>query len=237
MKLSAPIYRLKRNAKRLSASANIPLNAALDRIAAQEGFPRWSLLAASHAAATPATMLFPRLSHGDLVIVATRPGHGKTVMSLEFCVEAMKLGHRAVVFTLEDTRSGVLQRLRGIGADPEQFRDLLEVDCSDALNADHMIAALASVPRGTVAVVDYLQLLDQPRDNPDLTSQITALRSFARSRGIIFVFISQVDRSYDPRTSPCPGLDDIRLPNPLDLSLFDKGCFLNEGEVRFQVAA
>ena len=40
MKLSAPIYRLKRLAKILSRDEGLPLHEALDRIAAQEGFAR-----------------------------------------------------------------------------------------------------------------------------------------------------------------------------------------------------
>lgn len=66
--------------------------------------------------------------------------------------------------------------------------------------------------------------------------QIPMLRSFARDRGLILVFISQIDRSYDPSKKPFPELGDIRLPNPLDLSLFDKTCFLNKGEIQFQAA-
>ena len=48
------------------------------------------------------------------------------------------------------------------------------------------------------------------------------------------VLISQIDRSYDPSKKPFPGLDDVRLPNPLDLKLFDKACFVHDGEMRFQ---
>ena len=33
---------------------------------------------------------------------------------------------------------------------------------------------------------------------------------------------------------PCPGLGDVRLPNPLDLTLFNKACFLNNGTINFQ---
>ena len=46
MKLSAPLYYLKRKAKLFSRAENIPLHEALDRIARQEGFGGWSLLAA-----------------------------------------------------------------------------------------------------------------------------------------------------------------------------------------------
>jgi replicative DNA helicase len=85
-------------------------------------------------------------------------------------------------------------------------------------------------------VVDYLQLLDQRRENADLMIQVRALKSFARDQGLIVVFISQIDRSYDPSAKSCPDLGDVRLPNPLDLKLFDKTCFLNNGEVQFQAA-
>jgi replicative DNA helicase len=70
-----------------------------------------------------------------------------------------------------------------------------------------------------------------------LTLQVRALKSFARDRGLVVVFISQIDRSYDPSTRPCPDLRDVRLPNPLDLKLFDKTCFLNNGEVQFKAAS
>ena len=76
--------------------------------------------------------------------------------------------------------------------------------------------------------IDYLQLLDQKRENPELTHQVQQLRNFARQRQLIILCLSQVSRSYDPTSKPCPEVNDIRLPNPLDLSLFDKLCLLNQ---------
>ncbi|WP_354084051.1 DNA helicase [Bradyrhizobium sp. S3.3.6] len=237
MKLSAPIYHLKRQAKRLSREEGIPLHAALDRIAATEGFSAWSMLAAKAAAVTPANRLFPQFKPGDLVLVGARPGQGKTLMSLELAVEAMKSGSRAAFFSLEYTEKDVLDRLRAIGVEPVEFDKLFEVDCSDAISADYIVKQMAAVPRGTVVVIDYLQLLDQRRENPDLTVQVRALKSFARDKGLIVVFISQIDRSYDPSVKPCPDLSDVRLPNPLDLTLFDKMCFMNNSEVQFRAAS
>ncbi|MBR0960647.1 DNA helicase [Bradyrhizobium japonicum] len=237
MKLSAPIYHLKRKAKRLSREASIPLHDALDRIAATEGFSAWSMLAAKAAAVTPANKLFPQFRPGDLVLVGARPGQGKTLMSLELAVEAMKSGHRAAFFSLEYTERDVLDRLRAIGVEPAQFDKLFEVDCSDAISADYVVKQMAASARGTFVVIDYLQLLDQRRENPDLTVQVRALKSFARDKGLIVVFISQIDRSYDPTAKPCPDLSDVRLPNPLDLKLFDKMCFINDAEVQFRVAS
>jgi len=236
MKLSAPLYHLKRKAKLLSRAENIPLSEALDRIARQQGFGGWSLLAAKAAAAAPAEKLFARLAPGDLVLLGARPGHGKTLMSLELAVQAMKSGSRGVFFTLEYTEKDMLDRFRAIGIARENFAELFEFDSSDEISSDYIVTRLANASRGTLVVVDYLQLLDQKRGNPELMVQVRALKSFARDRGLIFVFISQIDRSYDPSQKPCPDLDDVRLPNPLDLSLFTKTCFLNEGEVRFRAA-
>jgi len=237
MKLSAPIYHLKRKAKRLSRDAGIPLHDALDRVAATEGFSAWSMLAAKAAAMTPAIRLFPQFRPGDLVLVGARPGQGKTLMSLELAVEAMRSGHRAAFFSLEYTERDVLDRLRAIGLEPAQFDKLFEVDCSDAISADYVVKQMASAKSGTFVVIDYLQLLDQRRENPDLTVQVRTLKSFARDRGLIVAFISQIDRSYDPAAKPCPDLDDVRLPNPLDLTLFDKTCFINNAEVQFRAAS
>lgn len=237
MKLSAPIYHLKRKAKRLSREEGIPLHEALDRVATTEGFSAWSLLAAKAAALTPASKLFPQFKPGDLVLVGARPGQGKTLMSLELAVEAMKSGQRAAFFSLEYTEKDVLDRLRAIGVEPVQFDKLFEVDCSDAISADYVVKQMATTPRGTVVVIDYLQLLDQRRENPDLTVQVRALRSFARDKGLIVIFISQIDRSYDSSTKPCPDISDVRLPNPLDLKLFDKTCFINNSEIEFRAAS
>jgi replicative DNA helicase len=223
---------LKRKAKLLSREKSVPLHAALDRIARQEGYSDWSLLAQKLSASRPTTKLFAQLNPGDLVLLGARPGHGKTLMSLELAVDTMKSGNRAVFFTLEYTEKDVLDRFHAIRAEYGQFRGLFKCDCSDAISADYVIKALDSAPRNTLAVVDYLQLLDQRRENPPLAEQILALKSFAVKRGLILVFISQIDRSYDPSKKPFPDLRDVRLPNPLDLRLFDRACFLNNGEIR-----
>src|SRR3569832_2323556 len=152
MKLSAPLYHLKRKAKRLSRTEGIPLYEALDRIAATEGFSAWSMLAAKAAAATPADRLFATFRPGDLVLVGARPGHGKTLMSLRLAVQAMKSGRRSAIFSLEYTEREILDLVRAIGEQPAQFDALLEIDCSDAISAGYVVQRTAGVPRGTLVV-------------------------------------------------------------------------------------
>lgn len=234
MKLSAPIYRLKRNARLLSREKKIPLIRALDEIARQEGCESWSLLAAKLAAEAPAARLFGQLRQGDLLLVGARPGHGKTLLGLELAWEAIKSGAKGKFFSLEYTKPDVQACLRAIGADQDLLKGMFEFDGSDAISADYLVKALTGAPRGTLIVIDYLQLLDQKRDRPALMTQVKALKAFALMRGLILVFLSQIDRSYDASEKPCPGLADVRLPNPLDLTLFNKACFLNDGAINFQ---
>jgi len=235
MKLSAPVYRLKQKAKRLSRDAKLPLHQALDQIAADEGFAAWSLLANRLSKRSEADGLYDWLEPGDLLLLGARPGQGKTLLGLRLAGRAAADGHRSVFFTLEYTERQVRDRLQQLGIG--SFEELLEIDCSDDIGAAYISKKLATAARGTTAVIDYLQLLDQKRDQPALADQVEALRSLARERGLIMIFIAQVARSYEGSAKPFPDFSDIRLPNPLDLALFDKACFLSGGAVRFNEAA
>ena len=232
MALSAPIHHLKRRAKILARTARIPLNQALDRIAREEGFSHWSLLVTRASAVPLARQLLSQLTPGDLLLLGARPGQGKTRLSLELIVEAIKSGRRGVFFTLEYNDIDVLNQFQALARSAAIFADQFEFDNSDAISANYITDRLKSAPKGTVVVIDYLQLLDQKRTNPELMIQVRALNAFAKDRGLIMVFLSQVDRSYELSARPCPNLSDVRLPNPLDLKLFNKTCFLNNGEVQ-----
>ncbi len=231
MKLSAPIYRLKRAAKRLGRETGIAHHEALARIAAQEGFKSWSLLCAHAAVTSPSKRVFPALASGDMVLVGARPGHGKTLLCLELLVEAMNAGRTGVLFSLEYTSAELLKALRAIDVDPVQYGARFRFHDSEAISADYIIHELRRAPPGTLTVVDYLQALDQNREKPELSTQIQALKTFAQRCGQILLFIAQIDRSYDATGDAHPGIEDVRRPNPVDLSLFNKTVFLNDGDV------
>ncbi|MEP3276315.1 MAG: DNA helicase [Stappiaceae bacterium] len=234
MKLSAPIFHLKRRAKILSREAQIPLHQALDQIASGEGFARWSLLAEHASSTTSASQLLSRLAPGELLLLAARPGHGKTMMGLSLLATAVNRGQRGFFFTLECNEKEVLDRFRRVGGDLAAASARFDYDTSDAICADYIIENLTDAPQGSVVVIDYLQLLDQRRENPDLGSQLQRLKSFSKASGVILVLISQIDRSFELSDRPCPDMGDIRLPNPVDLSLFNKACFINDGQVQME---
>jgi len=234
MTLSAPIYRLKREAKTMSREGKIPLHEALDRLAIREGFAAWALLAAKYAQSPASEKIYARLSPGDVVLIGARPGQGKTLLSLELAVQAMGARHLSRMFTLESTELECEAMLRAIGADPKSYESQFEFHGTDGINANYIINALASAEKGTLAVIDFLQLLDQRRTNPPLDDQVRDLKELARDRGLILVFLSQIDRLYNPSIKQTPDLSDVRLANPLNMSHFDKFCFLSEGNISFR---
>jgi replicative DNA helicase len=237
MRLSVPIYQLKRRAKILARDEKIALHEALDRIAREEGFPSWGLLSFRSAMNSPSKVLLSRLRDGDLLLLGARPGHGKTLLGLQLLLDAVREGRRAVFVTLEYTESETRKRIHSLDGDAHGLGDKLEIVTSNDISADYIVQHLSGSPQGTIAVIDYLQILDQQRSKPALSDQMLVLGEFARQTGAILGFISQIDRSFDPEREPIPGVRDIRLPNPIELGIFSKACFLHNGEVRLQDVA
>ncbi len=236
MKLSTPIYNLKRRAKALSRQEQIPLHAALDRIAQGEGIQNWSLLASHVASRSPTTEMLELIAPGELVLLGARPGQGKTKMGVDIVAKSIQKGNHGWFFTLEWNQDDVEEQLRLLGEENICSSDQYHFDGSDSISAAYIIDKLSNSATGTMAVVDYLQLLDQKRNTPDLSEQVNDLKAFARKQKIIIICVSQIDRSYEYTDKLTPSFNDVRLPNPLDLTLFDRACFLHNGNVTYAEA-
>ena len=230
MKLSAPVFKLKHQAKQLSKRNGIRLHQALDAVAAQEGFSSWSMLAAKFPKHRPGQKILNELSPGEMILLGARPGHGKTILGLEVVALSSMHKNHGCFFTLEYNRDEVIDRIGQLGFEFDELRHTVFVDTSEQISADYIIRALTVLPANPIVVIDYLQLLDQKRTSPDLSQQLQELKHFAAKQGICMIFISQVHRSFDLSRRRFPGLDDIRLPNPVDLGVFNKACFVHNRE-------
>ncbi|TQN62838.1 DNA helicase [Agrobacterium tumefaciens] len=237
MKLSAPIFQLKRRAKLRARNNSIPLNEALDQIAREEGFARWSMLSSRMSSGPLSEMVLSRLDDGDVLLLAGRPGQGKTILGLQLLIDAARDGRKTFLFTLEFAEKQAKKYLQSLEGETGNFASQVQVITSDEISADYIIDHMSGSQPGAVAVIDYLQALDQQRSKPALSEQVRALGDFARRTGCVLGFISQIDRSFDPESKRLPDIRDIRLPNFVDLGLFNRACFLHDGEAQLQDVA
>ncbi|RKF08468.1 DNA helicase [Oceaniradius stylonematis] len=237
MQLSAPIYVLKRKAKLLTRGNGVSLHQALNRVAVAEGFTSWSHLVSSSASGSPARKILSLLESGDLALIGARPGHGKTLLGLELVAKASQFRRKGFFFTLDYHERDIADRFSTIGMDPSSINKSVVIDTSDYVSADYIINRLEAEKEPALVVVDYLQLLDQKRSNPSLDDQIKSLQRYVIGAGAICAVISQIDRSFDLVEKSMPDISDVRLPNPLDMSVFSKSFFLHHGKIRFDQAA
>lgn len=226
-------------AARAASGRDVPTRRAAGGAAEDEAAPGLAAgesVSSLDAAADAAATFYDRLHPGDLVLVGARPNQGKTLFAAGLATEALARGRHAAFFTLAFTVAQVHRCFEAIGKDVGRHQDRLLgrllVDDSDDVCAAHIVARIAGAPAHTLVVIDYLQLLDQRRDQPALAEQVAELARFARERRAIVVALAQVRRSYRPSAKPTPDLRDVRLPNPVDLSSFSKACFLEGGKVR-----
>lgn len=234
MKLSAPIFILKQQAKALSHRDKLRLHVALDQIAVREGFKAWSHLASVWERTDSCRSVYEQLHAGDMLLLGSRPGQGKTLFSIGLAIEAMARGSRAFFFTLEFTATEVEALFMVAGRSQRDFKDRWLLDTSEDMSAGYIAQRLANEPPGTLVIVDYLQVLDQRRDKPGIDQQLRDLKAYAHKSQSVLICLSQIARDFNASYKAVPSLSDVRMPNEMDLSLFDKACLMHAGKMHLQ---
>ncbi len=237
MKLSSPIHVLKSQAKELKKGQPLSMSEALNAIAQREGYSSWSLLQSKNSNAFPNSYseILDFFNEGDLVLIGARPGIGKTSFTIGLLVQAIqrKLAPN-YYFTLSENHKDIAGRIaayddkignfdESTGNPGNEYLDYIGIDYSNDISAKYIIEKTkTTISQGSVIVIDYLQLLDEKRVNPPLQDQVEALKRYAKEKGCTVIFISQIRREIENQINRVPSLEDIRLPNPLNINLMNK---------------
>lgn len=186
------------------------------------------------------------LQRGDLVLLAARPGVGKTALALSITDHAASRGLAVGVVSQEMSRDQLLQRLVSArtGIDLARLRsDALRED--ERLKALDALGALSELPiyvddqagksSGAIRaaarrltaehgcdllVIDYLQLLVGEQRSENRVQEVAAisrdLKLLARELDCPILALSQLSRAVEQRASKVPQLSDLRDSGALE---------------------
>lgn len=179
------------------------------------------------------------LNKSDLLLLAARPGMGKTSMALNVALNAAKeSGQTVAVFSLEMSRDqlvtrllageGLIENTRLISGDLRESdwvkiaegasslsRLDIRIDDNPLLTVADMNAKCRRIDNLGLVVIDYLQLMTSGRrsgDNRVLEiSEITrGLKIMAKELNVPVITLSQLSRGPDSRQDHRPMLSDLR---------------------------
>lgn len=178
------------------------------------------------------------LNKSDLIILAARPGVGKTSLALNIATNVATLGDRdasVAFFSLEMTKQQLAQRVlssvSGVESNvfrtgdvrPEQWTDIAEatsslskaglyIDDTSMISVQEMKAKARRVKNLGLIIVDYLQLMGGQRSDSRVNeiSDITrAFKVMAKELNVPVILLSQLSRDNEKQARQ-PRLSDLR---------------------------
>lgn len=179
------------------------------------------------------------LQAGDLIVIASRPGVGKSSLAMDIVTHAAMRGHVCGVFSAEMTRQQLAlravctrarvdsQRLRRGRATPVEQREfksagnsmrglkvLIDDTPMERVSAVRAKARLWKRRHGlSLIVVDYLQLFTPPKDtgkrHVDVGAISSILKATAKELGVPVLALCQLNRKPDERQGE-PRMADLR---------------------------
>ena len=204
-----------------------------------------------------------RISYGlgdeNLIIVAGRPGSGKTAFALSVLTNTIDRGGRGGMFSLEMGAPELMQRMVNFesGTRPRPNTPLQKTDWDKIISAsnkirglrDRMLIDVASIITPTqikararrwksqgplnLVIVDYLQLVSNPLRNRSRESEVAevskAMKAMAKDLKCPVMLLSQLNRTVESRESKAPRLSDLRESGAIEQDA-DEVFFLYEDD-------
>ena len=198
------------------------------------------------------------LEPGDLVVIASRPGMGKTALLVSIAT-AIDQSRGVAVFSAEMPAQQLMRRCvarfskinQRLLRRPEQLRDSdfegiaaaateiadrrIWIDDRALPPLDHIRGEVTSlkarVPALGLVVVDYVQLVAGAGANryEQLRDVAYGLKGLAKDLGIPIIVLAQLNRSVESRESKRPHLSDLRDSGAIEESADIVGMLYSEG--------
>lgn len=178
------------------------------------------------------------LNRSDLILLAARPGMGKTSFALNITANvAVKEGLRVAFFSLEMTKEQIVSRMLSIEGlvhgqnlrtgrlnDDEWMRlveagDILSrseiyIDDTPGITIPEMKAKLRRLESVDLVVIDYLQLMSSAKKIENRVQEISEitrnLKIMAKEIDVPVITLSQLSRASEQRADHRPVLSDLR---------------------------
>ena len=178
------------------------------------------------------------LNRSDLILLAARPGMGKTSFALNIAKHvAVKCKRRVAFFSLEMTKEQLASRLlsteglisgttlRTGKLSPEEWTRLIEagdvlnkaeiyLDDTPGITVPEMKAKLRRLKHVDLIVIDYLQLMSGSRRIDNRVQEISEitrnLKILAKEFNVPVITLSQLSRASEQRAEHKPQLSDLR---------------------------
>lgn len=180
------------------------------------------------------------LQHGSLIIIAGRPGMGKTAFALNIAQNVCKMEKTAAVFSLEMTTAQLVMRIISAEAEVSQksiqngqlnqteWEQLaqaaetltgLNLYIDDTSNISVMeirskCRRMKASPEGLdLIIIDYLQLMENKRiehREQQIADISRNLKALAKELEVPVIALSQLNRSVEARTDKTPMMSDLR---------------------------
>ena len=166
------------------------------------------------------------LNKSDLILLAARPGMGKTSMALNILLEAgKKSGKNVVFFSLEMSREQLALRLISsecfveiMVATESLNRSHILIDDDSTVSVADILAKCRRVDNLGLVIIDYLQLMQSAggrqysgENRQQVVSDISrALKIMAKELDVPVLCLSQLSRANESRSDKRPMLSDLR---------------------------
>lgn len=178
------------------------------------------------------------LNDSDLMIIAARPGMGKTSFAMNIATNVAKKGTKqAAIFSLEMSKEQLVTRmlsseslvnsnsLRTGRLSPDDWGKLASgaealskmqifLDDSGGISVPQMKAKLRRMKNLGLVVIDYLQLMEGSKKNSNRVNEVSEitrqLKLMAKELKVPVITLSQLNRGAEGRQDHRPLLSDLR---------------------------